>query len=223
MFRALLPALLLSGCAASIQADEIDPFGMGASAAWVHWNGDFEYDTIILSNVGDVCGKLEALQEAADDYADAAEDIDKDDYCEEARVPAQKWARIADSLYHDGAHFVQFTVNEDLTLQPDEGTFEVGDLRDGLSGNVTYYTNDPFKSYLQDWDPDEDYEDDCGVDIDDADTDYWLFQEGQVEFTTVEDEQVAKGKLEVDLAEDDGDDAGELTSNFTAGWCEIEY
>ena len=73
------------------------------------------------------------------------------------------------------------------------------------------------------WDPDDDYEDNCGVDTDDGDTDHWNFVDGQVEFDKVEDEQVATGKLEVDLNEDDGDDAGELTASFTASWCEIEY
>ena len=223
MLRVLLASLLLSGCAASVQADEIDPFGAGASAAWIHWDGDFDYDSIVIANVGGFCDKLLALQEAADEYADEAEDIDKDDYCEEARAPAQKWARIADSLWHEGTHLIEFSVNEDLDITPDEGTFEVGDLRSGLSGGVTYYQDSPYESYLKDWDPDDDYEDNCGVDTDDGDTDHWNFVDGQVEFDKVEDEQVATGELEVDLNEDDGDDAGELTASFTASWCEIEY
>ncbi|MDP2310889.1 MAG: hypothetical protein Q8P18_33025 [Pseudomonadota bacterium] len=219
----LLPLLAMSGCAGSVQLEEVDPFGGAASAVWLHWD-DSEFDSIVLTNVPGACAKWQAYADTANDLYDAVEDIDEDDYCEDAMEPSLAAARAADALFHEGAHTLSLAVYEGGSTEPEEDTYEVGGTTRALGGTLIYYENSPYAAVLADWDADDDYEDNCGIDQDDleTETDRWTLSEGELDFGQVTDERSASAYLEGDLDDDDGDDAGEIIAKFTASWCEIE-
>lgn len=224
MFRlALLPLLALTGCAGSVHLEEVDPFGGALSAVWFHWEGS-KYDSVVLSTVPNACAKWGAFVETSEELARALKDIDEDDYCEESREPWMAMARAGDALFHEGVHTLSLGVYEDGSTEPEETTYEVGDNKRALGGTLTYYENSPYSAYLADWDEDEDYEDNCGVDLDDLETrtDRWSLTDGELEIGQVTEQRSASGRLEGELEDHDGDGAGEIAASFTASWCEID-
>ncbi|MDP2314104.1 MAG: hypothetical protein Q8P41_14475 [Pseudomonadota bacterium] len=225
MFRLtrLFPLFALVGCAGSVQVEDIDPFGAAASAVWFHWD-DSDYDSLLLTNVMGACGKWQAYAEASKELDDAVEDMDENDYCEDAKEPSLAVARIANDLFHEGTHMLALTVYEDGSTEPEEETYEVGDPRQALGGTVTYYGASPYAAILADWDEDEDWEDNCGIDTDDldADIDSWSLSDGELELLSVKDEGAAAGALEAELVDEDGDRDGDISARFTATWCEVD-
>lgn len=213
----------LAGCAGSIQTDEVDGFGTVASAVWL-FNDDSNTHQIVLTNVVGACGKFQAYYEAYDEFEDAAADLgldDLDDYCEEMEEPSKNLATSADALYHEGAHYLTLTLSDGGDTEPDDEEYEVGD-DPGVYGALTYIENSPYAAVLQDYDPDaEDWL--CGVDEDDVeqDQDSWALDDGALEVTAVNDEANVSGRFEGELADDGGDDAGNITFSFTATYCEV--
>lgn len=222
-FAPCLPLLALVGCAGSVSLEEVDTFGGAASAVWVHWD-ESEYDSILLTNVGGACGKWQAYAQAQADYADATEDIDEDDWCEEAEAPSKDLARATNALFHEGVHALTLTVFGGGTTEPDEDTYEVLDLTALLYGQMTYYESSPAEAVLRDWDPSDDLEDGCGVDDDDLELDSttWALSDGDLEIDSVNDEKGLSGTLDGELTDDDGDNAGDIDATFSATWCEVD-
>lgn len=221
----LIPLLALVGCAGSVAVEDLDPFGGAASAVWFHWD-DSDYDSIVLSNVVGLCGKWTAYVETAEELEDAAEDLDvfDNDYCEEAMEPMFRHARAAEALFHDGAHYLELGVREGDRSEPDEDTYEVDGDKRSLSGTVSYLGESAWSNILAEWDPEEDFEDGCGLSASDleSDIDLWYLDEGELEIGQVADERVVGGRLEGELADSDGSDEGEIKASFSASWCEID-
>lgn len=222
-FAPCLPLLALVGCAGSVTLEDVDSFGGGASAVWFH-SDDSNYDSILLTNVVGACGKWQAYAQAQEDYADATEDIDADDWCEEAEAPTKAFARATNALFHEGVHSLSLTVFGDGTTVPDEDTYEVLDLTALLYGQMTYYESSPSAAILRDWDPSDDLDDGCGVDEDDLELDSttWILSDGELEIDAVSDEKGLQATLDGELVDDDGDDAGTITAVMSATWCEVD-
>ena len=187
---------LLTGCGGSVVVDEADPFGIAMSAIWIE-HSDSEYEEIVVSNVVGLCGKMQAVVEVQEDYLDALEDAleDLDSYCEEMEEPSQELARAMQGLNAVGNKFLRMRpTTEDGDPEVDEDKFEVGDSP-GLGGGLSYVLEDQTTSILVDWDPDEDWDDGCGIDeVDDEDlADVWYLDEGsELEITNLTDNSFAE-------------------------------
>ena len=225
MISFALALSLLTGCGGSVVVDEADPFGVAWSALCVD-HKDSEYESIVVSNVVGLCGKLQAAAEAYKDYEDAYEDAaeDPDSYCEEMEEPTQEYYRATQGLNAVGNKALSLGVaNEDGDPEVDEDTFQVGDLP-ALSGGLSYVLEDITTSVLVDWDPDEDWDDNCGVDeVDFEDMyDFWVLDEGsELEISNLTDASFA-ATLDGDLLDADGDDAGTITGSFSPIYCEVD-
>ena len=228
-FLRILPliALIAPGCAGSVKVDEIEGFGLVTSALWIHLeDGKAEGHSFILANQSGLCDSLTSYYEAVAEFNDAVEDADMDSFCEDMEEPYQDFADASSTINNEGARYVTFSVNDDGESEPNEDSYDVGD-DPGVNGGVTYYEGDPTSDLLEDYDPDADLADNCGMDTEYDAEDYyeaWAFDDGSLEITGVSDEDSVKGDLEVDLitADEDGDDAGTLVAGFTASYCHIE-
>lgn len=223
MSRFVLALPLLIGCGGSVVVDEADPFGLAWSAIWIeHKDSDFE--EIRVSNVVGLCGKLQVAAEAYKDYEDEVEDIDTDDWCQDAKEPSQDYARAVQGIYGVGARFLFMSVvTEDGDPVVDEDTFEVGDIP-ALGGVLSYVVEEFITSTLVDWDEDDDFEDRCGVDevdLDDA-YDFWYLDDGtQLEISGLTDTSFA-ATLEGGLLDADLDSTGDINGSFAPIYCEID-
>lgn len=218
---ALLP---LVACGGSVTLEDVDGFGVVASAVWLH-EDDTDSHQLVLSNVSGLCERMNAVQEAYDDYEDALEDLgtnDMDEYCAVMEEPTLALARATDAIGHDGAHFLSFTVYQDGDTEPDEETYDVGG-DPSVQVSVTYWENSPSASILSDYDADAD-DTDCGVDADDleASVDTWTADDGELDITALNDEASLRAVFEGELVDPDGDGAGDIAAQFTATYCEIE-
>ncbi len=231
-FIRLLPvlALLAPGCAGSVKVDEIESFGLVTSAIWIHLEtDDFESHSIVLSNQSGLCTSLESYYSAYQEFEDAVEEASEniDDFCEEMEEPYADYADASSTVNSDGARYLNIAVNNDGESEPEEEEYEVGD-DPGFGGGITYYTGDLLSDQLEDFDPDGDAADNCGVDPEDFDAeDYyeaWFFDDGDLAISSVSDEDSVKGEFTVDLvtADEDEDDAGTATGKFSATYCHIE-
>ena len=223
MVRFVLLVSLLTGCGGSVVVDAADPFGIAWSALWVE-HKDSDTETIVVSNVVGLCGKLQAQAEAYKDYEDEFEDADFDTYCEDMEEPTKAYARAAAGLNAVGNKFLQMSVvTEDGDPEVDEDTFEVGDLP-ALGGGLSYVLEDNTASILADWDPDDDAEDNCGVDeLDYEDAyDFWYLDSGsELEIANLTDTSFS-ATLDGDLLDVDLDDAGSITGSFSPIYCEVD-
>lgn len=224
MFRLVLPLFALTGCAGSVALEEVDGFGPVASAVWVYYD-DWDAHGILLTNVTDACGKMQAQYEAVEEETDVMLDhLGEGDYCEETAEAQIAAARAGDALYHEGAHWLSIELSEDGDSEPDEEEYEVGgDPR--VSGLLMYVENSPYAAKVDQFDPESDDAFHCGVDPDDkeTDTDSWRLSDGDLEITNVNDEKTVSGRFEGELEEsgDGGDSAGDIAFDFTATYCEI--
>jgi hypothetical protein len=223
--RSMLALVLapLVGCAGSVTVDEVDGFGMVASAVWFHYD-DSDWHQVVLSNVPGLCQKTQALQDAYDEVEDASEDIgtnEMDEYCAILEGPTRDFARAANAISHEGAHYLSFVVSEGGDTEPDDDTYEVGG-DPSVSISATYWENSPYAAILADYDPEED-DYDCGLDGDDLEpsTDTWSADEGELDITVVNDEASLRATFEGELIDPDGDDAGDIKGSFTATYCEV--
>lgn len=225
MISFALALSLLTGCGGSVVVDEADPFGAAWSAVWVD-HKDSEYESIVVSNVVGLCGKLQAQAEAYKDYEDEFENAleDIDNFCEDMEEPTKTYARASAGLNAVGNKFLTMGVaTEDGDPEVDEDTFQVGDLP-GLSGGLTYVLEDNTASLLADWDPDDDADDNCGADeLDYEDAyDFWVLDEGsELEINNLTDSSFS-ATLDGDLLDVDGDDAGSITGSFSPIYCEVD-
>lgn len=223
-FARLLPVLALFGCS-TVSAEDIDGFGIVWSSLWVHIDADdYESHSVMLTNVPGACGLIQDYWDASKELTEELEDLDDyDDYCEDMQEYYENAATAADALYHEGSNFVSITVYDDeYDTEPSDEKYEVGDSDAGLSAGITFYTESPYASILDDWDEDEDYEEGCGVDSEDDYADYWALEDGEFDIAAVNDEASLSGQLEGDLIDDDGDDAGEINVGVSATWCDIK-
>jgi hypothetical protein len=220
----LLSLSLLAGCS-SVSLEEVDPFGGVASALWVHFD-DADSHQIILSNVAGGCGRLQAAAEAEAAYWEAVESLDVgdlDDYCAELEEPFLAYADAMSKVYYPGAHILTLGVSDGGDTEPDDDTYEVGESP-SLSGSMAYVEEDVYAEFIEDYDADGGFGSDCGVDLAKVNgaADYWSLVEGELEITAVNDEKSLSGKLEGELEDDDGDNAGDIRVSVSATYCEVD-
>lgn len=230
--RRILSLLLLAPLAAcsSVKPEDLDGFGLVMSSVrYTQDYGEYDMETVVLTNVSGYCRKEQAFQEAYQEWIDANEDAiegDAEDYCSDMYEPTIAMADEGRKLVYAGANYMSLYVEDSF----DDDGYEIGE---DIGASVSYITEDPYDVILEDFDEDGEIEvnDDgtytiCGVETED-DGDFYLAEKGDVEVTTAKDEGTAAGSFELDLVEytDDGDtdDAGELTGSFRASWCDIEW
>jgi hypothetical protein len=225
----LLPLAALTGCAGSVKLSDQDAFGGVSSATWFHYNytEGHDSDTIQLTNIGGMCDKTQAYYDAYKEFDKAGNDADptSSSYCGDIEDSFRDWAQAADAIFHDGVHFVQMsTIKGDSTV-PEADTYDVGGESHGLVGTVNYLDKSPFSDALDDFDPDAQANDFCGVDLSaltDTPGDAWAIDDGSLDITSVTEDKALKGELDGSIADDDGDDAGDIAASFNATYCEID-
>ncbi len=214
----LLVLVSLTGCPASVTAEGMDDgFGMGFGAAWIHVDeGKTESDSIVIANYGDVCLKTEALYEAYQDLYDEGFDVLSKDYCEDIEEPFLAWIDASAAMQFDGANIVSLSFSGDLNDKE-------YDFDDDVYGSVMEVTDDPWADMADDFDPDGDVMDGCGVGTVEEDFgNFWSLTDGSVEITALTDEASATGAVDARMEEDGkGGDKSDFTASFTAAWCEI--
>jgi hypothetical protein len=224
--RALLPLLLIAavGCAGSVRidSDEVDSFGPGTSAAYVVLDLDGDtYHFFLLANRVGICGKLDtAYQEAfaaTQDWDGSLEDGDCDDY---TAALADAW----DPVLSGSAHFLAISLNNgfdfslDEITEPDEDTYDIGQGEASLL--VSYYPSgeSPYREVA-------DREDGCDLDdaLDDG-RDAITSYSGTDGDIVLEEGSNGSWRLdfEVEIDDEDGDSAGDLSGGFGAAPCDIE-
>lgn len=215
-----LPLVFLLGCPASVTAEGMDDgFGPGWSAVWFHYNsGKFETEGITLSNVAGLCEKQTKAYEALEAFYDKAEDLDADDECSEIEAETRDFYGSWEALYFEGANYASGGPTGEDGME--DGDFELGE--DAYFGVISY-TNSPFEGVLEDFDPDEEVGEGCGLDDNDAEleADEWSVQDGELVLDTVSDEANLSGSVEGEMVQK-GDDEGAFSATFTAAYCEID-
>ena len=213
-----LPLVFLLGCPASVTAEGMDDgFGLGWSAVWFKYSsGEFDSEGITLSNVAGLCEKQTAAYEALEAFYDKLEDVDADDACSEIESETREFYGSWEALYFEGANYASGGPTDEM----DDGDYELGD--DAYFGVISY-TNSPFEGVLDDFDPDEEIGEGCGIDDEEAEieAEEWSIQDGELVIDTVNDEANVSGSVEGEMVQK-GDEEGAFTASFTAAYCEIE-
>ncbi|MCP4872628.1 MAG: hypothetical protein GY898_28385 [Proteobacteria bacterium] len=225
--RPLLLVLALSvtvGCAGSVtvDSDDVDAFGPGTSAAYV--KVDLAGDTFhffVLANQGGICSKLQTAYAGAYSATSAFNDGADDDACNDYTAAL---ADVWDPVLSGSAHLLSVTVNNgfdfsaDEITEPSDGTFDAGEGEVGL--RVSYFPSgdSPYLEVAERaegcaWDDaiDDGLDsitsygaDDGDVVLEEANNDGW-----RIDF-------------EVEIEDEDGDNAGDLSGGFGAPLCDIE-
>lgn len=203
----------------SIDVDAIGAFDEVRSAVWVHTGiGGNGLEAILLTNVSDYCEKARSMWDAVDDYEDARDDIDDEDYCEEAREPTMEYVAAVEALYSEGAFYLSVGLPPDEELEEDD--YDLDD--EDAFGRVYAYLINPADRY-EDWDENGDKDDDCGMDAVDEDSyDEWSFDYGGLVVDALEPRETAEGNISGGLLDDDEDEDGEVEADFVAAWCELD-
>lgn len=215
--------LSLVGCGGSIVLEDVEPFGRTASAVWIHYE-DTLRDSIVLTNVGNACQKLQNYAEAKKDLDHLLANLDVSSYCEDAEEEAIAAARAANALWHDGANILTIDVFADESSEPKEETYDVGDDEPRLSASMVYWKSSPYQAVPRHWDPTDELEDNCGVDDDYTHVmrDSWKLTKGEFDVEEIEKGEWVQGRLEGQLRDEDDDKAGDIEVSFTADWCPVE-
>lgn len=211
---------LLTGCAAGVSAEGVPGgFGLGMSAAYLRVDyGETDSESILISTELGVCDKYATFAEAQVEFLEAAMDVLAADYCEDMEEPFTAYLDAAQALFPQGARFVQLGVDKPKL---DDGTF---DMPEEAWGSVGVVTDALFQDARDNFDPDSDVTEGCGLDDDDLDSDFgdsWTL-EGKLDLTDVGSDGPATGTVDAEMIDDDGDEDGAFTANFTATLCEID-
>ena len=105
-----------------------------------------------------------------------------------------------------------------------EGDF---DMPKKATGSVAHYDDGVDMSIYDDFDPDGDFMDNCGIPADaegeELDGDFWTLKEGSLTIDSVEDEGKAKGSAEATMFDEKDKDDGAFSATFTASWCDLSF
>jgi len=232
----LLVALLLPGCI-SVTVDGVD--GMqGKSAAWlVLISGNTRTHELVLSSVGDYCGKrqnAEADAKEAREARDAALDAG-DPICETQDAYLDELASAFAPLDANGVKALSIILSrdgetdQDVSSAPGVGTFSpVGAGNDGaFTGSLTYLNGKLIRGRAdayecvdpdtQDLDLSQLFETEEEPDL----VDSWQLNGGTVDITSGGDDTWTLD-VEADLGAD-GTTIGSIETVFDAGKCEIVF
>ena len=221
----LAPLILLLGCRSQVDLTELERFGRVSSALWVHWRyDDTEHDTVELTTVNHACSRLQDWGEINAVVRKKLEKLPYNQYCSEGKDAMSALAAAGQPLYGEGASWLHLSVASGAQTKPGERTYGVGDDRNTLSGSLDYYLDDPGAAY-DDWDEHGDPADNCGVNLDRVEeaVDSYTIGGGQLTFTEVQDEDQLRGELDAHVQRRAGVQAGDITAEFRAEWCEVVY
>lgn len=212
-------SLLLSlvGCAASVTAEGIEGgFGSGSTAIWDD-NKDMGGGVIIL-NIGDGCTKYQDMMGALNDYVDYVTEaaMSGEISCKGIEDPLMTYVDAASAFFVKDLSMASFGVTE---LK--EGDY---DFPKKASGYVSHYDEAMDLSMYDDFDPDGEYMDNCGLgsqEGEDYEGDSWTLKDGTLTIDSVEDEGKAKGSAEATMVDEKDKDDGAFSATFTASWCDL--
>lgn len=207
-----------------VSVEGIDDFGTVADAAWIHWADGPEdsYDSILLSNQGDLCGTWQAWGEVYGRYRAALEEVSYSNYCREMMDLSIELAETTSALATAGGHSLTINVTAGDSTVPQAHPYSNDDERAMLGMSLVYYVSDP--PSMDQWDPEGSSSSGCGIDPDEvADASrVWTLASGDLDFSAVLGEDRAEATGQGTLENEAGEAEGQLSVDFDADWCEVK-